>query len=334
MAWVNFKELREKLNFREVLEHYGVKINAKNHVQHHSKCPLPTHEAVNRSSSFSANLDKGIWRCFGCGAQGNVLDFATRMERFDPGKPDDVRRAALLLADRYNIASQKPMTAAKAVRPSNAVRVTGPTIINAPLDFTLKGLDPEHPYLLNRGFTPETIRHFELGFCSRGLMKDRIAIPLRNAAGQLIGYAGRVVDDSLVTPENPKYRFPSSRVHEGKTYEFSKSLFLYNGHAIPSPAEDLVIVEGFAATWWLHQNGFPRTVALMSANASPEQIALIVGMVPRRGRIWILTDANQSGRFGAESLLKQLSPYRFVRWAVLMKRPVDSNRDELRGLLE
>jgi DNA primase len=333
MAWVNFKELREKLNFREVLEFYGVKINAKNHVQHHSRCPLATHEAVNRSSSFSANLDKGIWRCFGCGAQGNILDFATRMERFDPDKPDDVRRAALLLAERYNIASEKPKAANKA-SPKTPPRIKGASVVNAVLDFALKGLDPEHPYLLNRGFTPETIRHFELGFCSRGLMKDRIAIPLRNAAGQLVGYAGRVIDDSLITSENPKYRFPSSRVHEGKTYEFSKSLFLYNGHAIPSPAEDLIIVEGFAATWWLVQNGFPRTVALMSANASAEQIALIVGMVPRRGKIWILTDANQSGRFGAESLLKQLSPYRFVRWAVLMKRPVDSTKDELQDLLQ
>ena len=94
MTWVNFKELREKLDFRSVLEHYGVTINAKNHVQHHGKCPLPTHSAPNRSSAFSANLEKGIWRCFGCGAQGNILDFAARMEKLDPGKPDDVRHTA------------------------------------------------------------------------------------------------------------------------------------------------------------------------------------------------------------------------------------------------
>jgi DNA primase len=336
MAWVNFKELREKLNFREVLEHYGVVINAKNHIQHHSKCPLPTHEAVNRSSSFSANLDKGIWRCFGCGAQGNILDLATRMERFDPTKPEDVRRAALHLAERYSIASQKPKAAEKEVRLSNAARPAGATIVNAVLDFTLKGLDPEHPYLLKRGFTRETISQFELGFCSRGLMKDRIAIPLRNAAGQLVGYAGRVIDDTLATPENPKYRFPSSRTHEGKTFEFSKSLFLYNANAVGSPVEDLVIVEGFAATWWLVQNGFPRTVALMSANASSEQIALIVGMVPRRGRLVIFTDGNQAGRFCAESLVKQLSPYRFVRWAALKEgnRPIDCDKNEMLNLLE
>jgi DNA primase len=41
-------------------------------------------------------------------------------------------------------------------------------IVNASLDFELKGLDATHPYLLGRGFTPETIKHFGLGFCSRG----------------------------------------------------------------------------------------------------------------------------------------------------------------------
>ena len=37
MTWVNFKELREKLDFREVLRHYGVEINAGNKLQHHGK---------------------------------------------------------------------------------------------------------------------------------------------------------------------------------------------------------------------------------------------------------------------------------------------------------
>ena len=208
--------------------------------------------------------------------------------------------------------------------------------INAPLDFALKGLDPEHSYLKERGFTPNTIAHFELGYCSRGLMQGRVAIPLRNGEGKLIGYAGRVVDDSLITAENPKYRFPSAREHDGKRFEFSKSFFLYNGNAILSPAEELVIVEGFPATWWLRQNGFHSTVALMGATCSAEQAALIVGTVPRRGRIWIFTDGNQAGRYRAQSLLTQLAPYRFVRWVELRddRKPTDCRPDELRNLFE
>ena len=78
-----------------------------------------------------------------------------------------------------------------------------PTVVNAPLDFALKNLDPDHPYLSGRGFTPETIARFGLGYCSRGLMKDRIAIQLHNGEGKLIGYSGRVVDDAAITEENP-----------------------------------------------------------------------------------------------------------------------------------
>jgi DNA primase len=335
MSWIDFQELREKLDFRSVLEDYGVKINAKNHIQHHGPCPLPTHEGKPRSPSFSANLDKKIWRCFHCGAQGNILDFAMRMEGLDPGQSGNVRKAAMIVAERYGITNNRPKSAGEAKGQPAAVSSAVKTVINAPLDFALKGLDPDHAYLLNRGFTPETIKRFELGFCSRGLMKDRIAIPLRNAEGKLIGYAGRVVDDSLITDENPKYRFPSAREHNGTRFEFSKSLLLYNGHTIGDTAEELIIVEGFASVWWLTQNGNPQAVALMGATVSSEQVALIVGMVPRHGRIHIFTDGNQAGTFCAESLLKQLSPYRYVRWLTLKdgKRPTDCSAAELDKLL-
>ena len=332
MSWVNFRELREKLDFREVLRHYGVEVKPGNRVQHHSKCPLPTHEGERRSTSFSAHLERGIWKCFGCGAQGNVLDFACRMEKLDTTKPEDIRRTGIILADRYGIVSEKP-TAKVGKKPAVAAKIE--TVVNAPLDFTLKNLDPDHPYLLGRGLTKETIARFELGFCSRGLMKDRIAIPLRDGQDKLIGYAGRVVDDEAISEENPKYRFPASREHGGKRYEFNKSLFLYNGNSIIGPADELVIVEGFPAVWWLVQNGFKHTVGLMSAKCTPEQAALIVGMVPRRGKIWIMPDGDQAGRYCAESLLKQLSPYRMVRWPELKdgRKPQHCVMEELRERL-
>ena len=75
-----------------------------------------------------------------------------------------------------------------------------PVVDNPPPGFELMDLDAEHPYLLRRGFTPETIKHFNLGFCSCGLLKDRVAIPLFDMAGALVGYAGRVAD----TPQSRK----------------------------------------------------------------------------------------------------------------------------------
>jgi len=171
-----------------------------------------------------------------------------------------------------------------------ATPVSGRIIVNAPLDFTLKNLDPDHPYLRKRGFTRETIDHFELGYASRGLMQGRIAIPLRNEKGQLIGYAGRVVDDLLITDDIPKYRFPSPRDHDGNRYEFSQSMFLYNGNAVDVPTNDLILVRSLTSVWWLWQHGFKHVAALMGATCSPEQAALIV--------IWVLIGGRRS-LFGA-----------------------------------
>jgi DNA primase len=334
MAWVNFRELREKLDVREVLLHYRIPINARNGVQHHGACPFPTHEGQRRSASFSVNLDKGIFRCFGCGAQGNLIDLVCRLEHLDPAKPEDIRRTALILADRYGIASPKPTPTPKAQKPK-VPPAPGKTIVNAPLDFALKGLDPDHPYLRERGFTRETIDHFELGYASRGLMQGRIAIPLRDADGKLVGYSGRIVDDSLITEENPKYRFPTARDHDGKRYDFNKALFLYHGHSIPNPTEDLILVSGFPSVWWLWQHGHPRTAAVMGSGFSAQQQGLVVGMVPRRGRVLVFTDGTKVGRYLAEEILRLVAPYRFCRWVELRdnRKPTDCQADELRNLL-
>ena len=81
--WVNYKSLRAELSFIEILHHYGVELKERGE-QWQGFCPLPTHEGKRRSPSFSANVGKGIWQCFGCGAKGNVIEFAARMEGLNP----------------------------------------------------------------------------------------------------------------------------------------------------------------------------------------------------------------------------------------------------------
>ena len=79
------------------------------------------------------------------------------------------------------------------------------------------------------------IEYFALGFSSRGAMKNRVAIPLHNPEGVLIGYAGRITDDALISESCPKYKFPSTRERKGKLLEFRKSMFLYNAHRLKNP---------------------------------------------------------------------------------------------------
>src|ERR1700731_959121 len=235
-TWIDFKELRQQLSFAAVLRHYGVELNVKAD-QHHGFCPLPSHDGKRNSPSFSANLKKGIWQCFGCNGKGNLLDFAVLMERANPENGEDVRRVALELKERFlgtSGSNDQPKEAMQESEDENGVT-------NAPLDFELKGLPPNHPYLLKRSFTAETIAHFGLGYCSRGLLADRIAIPLHNGQGKLVGYAGRIIDDAAITEDNPKYKFPGRRRQKGVIHEFRKSLLLYNEQRISETVDDLVV---------------------------------------------------------------------------------------------
>jgi DNA primase len=180
--WIDFKALRAQLDFAAVLEHYGVEVKRKGE-QHMGYCPLPNHNGKRNSPSFSANLKKGIFQCFGCGAKGNILDFAALMEKSDPKDGSALREVAGKLQHRFcpemGADSGNPK---KPVPPKKAEpKDERPVVVNPPLDFELKGLDAEHPYLLNRGFTPETIRHFGLGYCGRGLLKTRVAISLKHS---------------------------------------------------------------------------------------------------------------------------------------------------------
>ncbi len=336
-AWVNFKELREQLSFEAILRHYGVAIKMKGD-QHHGFCPLPNHQGEKRSASFSANLKRGIFECFGCGAKGNLIDFAVFMEKLDPDKGEDVRTVALQLQKRFCPAlSQKPKDRAEPPAPAESKpketekQPELPLVVNAPLDFILKQLIPQHTYLSGRGFLPETIAHFGLGFCVKGLLAGRIAIPLHNQAGELVGYAGRLVDGAVVSEDNPKYRFPSERERKGVTYEFRKSLFLYNGHRITAPVDDLIVVEGFPSVWWLRQAGFSNVVALMGWSGSEEQSKLIVSLVKASGRVWVFSDGDEAGARCATSVLTQVAPLRFCRWVKLAddKQPTDFTPDEL-----
>jgi len=348
-TWVDFKAVRAQVRFADVLAWY--KVDVRSHGEQASAvCPLPGHEGDPKSRPFSANLVKGVFRCHKCQRQGNVLDFVTIMEGLDPERPSDVRDAALKLIERFglhaNLRSKQakvdamdtrrrqqslpPAEIAPATRPRTSRRVA----VNAELDFTLKDLDTRHRYLIDRGFTDDTIDSFGLGYCERGMLKDRIVIPLHDHQGRLIGYAGRLVDDDAVSGESPKYRFPGSRERNGVRFDFMKSLFVYNGHRIDGPVADLAVVEGFSGVWWLHQHGIDDVVAVMGASCSTEQAELIASLVTTDGRVWIVPDGDKAGDACALSLLSLVGGKRWVHWVQLDRetQPTDLVSEEIAAL--
>jgi len=346
-AWIDFKELRRKLRIADVLRHYQVEFKVKGD-RATALCPLPDHpirtDGRKRTASLSIHLGKGIWQCFGCKKSGNAVDLWSLLSGLDPANPAEFRQAAIKAAEAFYIrcndasptshceatSASKPATSAVADDVDEACDNAGDhVIVNAPLDFTLKHLDPNHPYLPARGFTPETISHFGLGSCSRGMLKDRIAIPLHDPQGQLVGYAGRLVDDAGVSEDCPKYLFPGVRQREGKRHEFHKSELLYNFHRIVKPADRLVLVEGFASVWWLHQHHCPNVVALMGSSISSVQATLILDLLNPSGRLLILPDPDEAGERCAADVLHRLSPHRWCRWIQAQGQPTELSAPEI-----
>jgi DNA primase len=346
-AWISFKELRRELRFVDVLRHYKIDVKRRGD-RVTAFCPLPGHPArtdgTQRTSSLSIHLGRNIFQCFGCKASGNAVEFAARMEGFDPSNAEQFRTAALKVAEIFGINTGKGTTPSESKKDAKTEAGSieasqKAAVINAPLNFALKDLDPDHPYLSERGFNSATIEYFGLGYCNRGLMKGRIAIPIHDPVGQLVAYGGRLIDDSKISDESPKYRLPGDRQHGGVLHQFRKSLLLYNFHRIRGSAgsvADLIVVEGFPSTWWLHQCNYPNVVALMGSDCSDEQAQLIVRLTRPHGIVWIMPDGNEAGRQCALSLLERISPHRLVRWICLShdQQPTDLSSEELHQRLD
>ncbi|MFO1459480.1 MAG: CHC2 zinc finger domain-containing protein [Verrucomicrobiota bacterium] len=288
-TWINFKELREKLNFETVLRDFGVEVK-RNGTQHKGPCPLPGHDGERKAPAFSAELQRGLFRCFGCGRKGNALEFAALMEGVDPENGAELRRVAVRLRERYVKQKGAPSPTQVRTKPLPPPKGETPkvTAVNAPLDFELKGLDPVHPGIQKMGFTEETANTFGFGVTDRGSLKGRIAIPLHDSQGRLVGYAGRALENGRSAPDNPKYVFPERRERNGAIHEFRRGEILYNAHRILTPKDEIVVVAEIEAAWTLHQWGWSGVVSVMGTGISSAQLEILDGLVTPIGRILVI----------------------------------------------
>jgi len=243
--FVDFKAVKAAVNMEQVLEHYALLDKFKRSGDSLSG-PCPIHKGSN-PTQFRVSLSKNVWNCFSeCKHGGNVLDFIAKMDNLS------IHAAAHKAIEWFHLdadamSAESEQEAEQAVAPKNgdaprarpAVQ-TPPaaeaTVPNKPLKFRLDKLDGKHASLAERGLTQETIIDFGVGFCAKGMMADRIAIPIHNPEGQVVAYAGRWPGEP---PEGtPKYKLPQG---------FRKSLELFNiDRAVKeSPEKPLIIVEGF-----------------------------------------------------------------------------------------
>lgn len=320
--WINFKELRARLNFEDVLRHYRVVVARKGD-QHLGPCPLPGHPKEKRGNTFSANIPRGIFQCFACKAKGNVLDFAGLMAGVDIENGAELRRVAVELQQKF-----LPEGASRRTKLAPEEDSTPPDAkVNAPLDFELKGLDAAHPHFKELRLSPETVSHFGLGFCERGLLKGRVAIPLHDPKGSRVGYAGLAAQ-----AEEPRYLFPDDRERHGAKLCFRKGLLLYNAHRFEGPCDDLVVVEEIESVWWIHQCGFAPVVSTLGAGCSEEQVRLLTSLLSPVGRLWVMPSGTDEGDCFADAVVERMVSQRFVRLVDLGhgKKPTDLSKEEIR----
>jgi DNA primase len=320
---VDFGTLKTNVQLADVLAKYGVPFKQPNKEYLRADCPLPSHTSKESKGSFAVNLQKNIWCCKSSSCNqiakkrgGDVLDFVALMDGLS------VLNAAKKLLDWFpqDEASSKSLTEApnanesnrKATRDASSKPLTSPVLEeNKVLGFELKGIT-YHAYLEARGISKDLAERFGVGFFpGKGSMSGRIVFPLKNEKAELVGYAGRAIDDS-----EPRYRLPAG---------FHKGLVLYNRFAVRGEA--VTIVEGFVACMKVSAAGFP-CVSLMGTTLSEAQEKLL-----NFKYITLLLDPDDAGSMAAAEIAPRLARGHYVRIVSPLKMADEMSAEEIKATL-
>jgi DNA primase len=290
--WVDFRVIKAAVSMQMVVEHYDLRELRKSKNELRGRCPIHKGDG---ERTFHINLSKNAFQCFSCKAKGNVLDFVAAMESCS------VRDAALKLQAWFTVGESRRVSMPLLSEQQETADQTAPTgRINPPLPFQLR-VDSGHNYGLGRGLTKETLEHFGAGLCvSKGTFSGRFVIPLHNEKREIVGYAGRSLDDS-----EPRYLFPSNE--KG----FYKSHLLFNLHRALEDNETsfVAIVEGLFSPMKLWQAGI-ASVSLLGSSLSEAQEDLICRHF---NRVVLLFDGDDAGRACTDDCATRLTRRAWVR---------------------
>jgi DNA primase len=295
-GFVPFAEVKRAVTIQAVLDRYGLFANLTEKGQNLvGVCPFCTGQSKRQ---FQVNREKNAWYCFGCKAGGNVLDFVAKKERVG------IRAAALKLDGWFalGLAAEAPADKSPAAPsapapapPAGAERL--PTT-NPPLTFTLKTLDHHHASLSALGLHAATIEDFGAGYCTKGLLKGRLAIPIQNGEGELVAYAGLAVEEDA----SPRYLFPP---------KFNPALEVFNVERLSALAESegpLYLAPEIGGVLKLANAGARAALGLFDGTLSPEQEEAIAGALTLHERLVLV------GEGFADRTVARLSRRASVSW--------------------
>ncbi|WP_338451585.1 DNA primase [Niallia oryzisoli] len=254
------------------------------------------------SPSFSVSVDKQVYHCFGCGAGGNVFSFLMQIEGLS------FQEAAVKLAKNANIdLGTNISTLSKPNHHSNEAMqmIEAHNLLRKFYHHLLVNTkEGQHAleYLLERGFTSESIGKFQIGYAldswdfdfkfltnknfqpalmeKAGLIikreqdgsyfdrfRDRIMFPIFDRNGETIAFSGRSLG-----AHKPKY------LNSPETAIFNKSKILYNYHlARPTmrKLQQAILFEGFADVIAADRSGVENGIATMGTSLTEEHVSIL-----------------------------------------------------------
>ncbi len=299
-----------------------------------------------KTPSFHVHVDRGFYYCFGCHAKGDVFDFVMQTQSLS--FPDALR----LLGARAGV----EVTLGQ---PEGHHRRDLYDVNQLALEYFRANLaGGQLDYLLGRGLSPESVAAFELGYAPAGwdgLMRhalskgvregdlvdlglvidnergrrfdrfrDRIIFPIRDGLSRLVGFAGRVMDDS-----QPKYmNSPESEL-------FRKGELLYaldKARADIRRTGEVIVVEGYMDVIALHQVGLRNAVAALGATLTAEQGDALTRLDAHA--VKLAFDADEAGQRAVLAGLDQAVGRSFVVTAVKVPFGKDPAETVLNGHLD
>ena len=289
MGFISDEELnaiRSKANIVDVIGKYiPLTQKGKNYF-----CVCPFHD--DHSPSMSVSYDKQIYKCFSCGASGNVFTFVQNYENvsfneavsivarsvglnldFGPVKKNSnnfkLELEIMNLAERFlqnNLKSSSGIDAKKYLEERG---INEEIIAEFGIGLSLDNATSLKDLLLKKGYGIDKL--IELGVVNEhgfDVFARRITFPLWNIDGDIVGFSGRIYRNE----DSAKY------VNSKETKIFKKGELLYNYHNAKDYAKRekfILVVEGFMDAIRLSANGIKNVIALMGTSLTSNHIDLL-----------------------------------------------------------
>lgn len=312
MAYIDdnvINDIRNSVNIVDIIKEY-VPLTSKGK-NFFGVCPF--HE--DHAPSMSVSSDKQIYRCFSCGAAGNVFTFVKEYENVS------FLEAVSMVAKKAGIPFQ--YTENKSSTETKKNKVIYDILSDASKFFqnNLNTVDGESAlkYLKSRDFKAEDIKEFGFGLSTRNnslynflnkkgykdediektslisldkyahdIFIDRVMIPIHDLDGNVVGFTGRLFYES----DNPKY------INSKETEVFKKGKILFNYHRAKNHVRnnhELIIVEGNMDALKMYASGFKNVIALMGTALTTDQVNAIKKM---RCNVTLMMDGDSAGKLG------------------------------------